>query len=107
MGTAFVDIYTQTNSGGKSVQIDTTRKLCNTISILEQDRNGTHSVQVLVIGTSNVLISMDVVSGRNTSALTNIYRPLQIIALNSINCKPKSIIGADDPVFEGARAYLK
>jgi thiazole synthase ThiGH ThiG subunit len=33
---------------------------------------GTHSVQVLEVGTSNVLISMDVVSGRNTSALTNI-----------------------------------
>ena len=38
--TAFVDIYTQTNSDGKSVQIDTNGKNSGkTNGILEQDRN--------------------------------------------------------------------
>jgi hypothetical protein len=73
MGTAFVDIYTQTNSDGKSVQIDNNGKTQVRLMVFwDKIGTGTHSVQVLEVGTSNVFISMDVVSGRNTSALTNI-----------------------------------
>lgn len=67
---------------------------------------GTYSVQVLEVVTSKVLISMDIVSGRNTSTLTSI----PAFATNSVKfykLQAKSTIGADDPVFEGARIYLK
>jgi hypothetical protein len=49
---------------------------------------------------------MVVVSGRNTSALTNI----PAFAINSVKfykLQAKSITGADDPIFEGARMSLK
>ena len=49
---------------------------------------------------------MVVVSGRNTSALTNI----PAFAINSVKfykLQAKSITGADYLVFEGARTYLK
>jgi hypothetical protein len=107
IGTAFVDIYTQTNSDGKSVQIDTNGKTqVRLIVIWDKIGTSTHSVQMLEVGTSNVLISMDVVSGLNTSTL-QAYWPLQLIALNSTNCNPKSTTGTDYPIFEAARTYLK
>jgi hypothetical protein len=49
---------------------------------------------------------MDIVSGRNTSALANI----PVIATNSVKfykLQAKSTTGADDPIFEGARMYPK
>jgi hypothetical protein len=107
MGTAFVDIYTQINSDGKSVQIDTNGKTQVRLMVFwDKIGTGTHSVQVLEVGTSNVLISMDIVSGRNTSALTNI----PAFATNSVKfykLQAKSTTGTDSPVFEGARTYLK
>jgi len=73
IGTAFVDIYTQTNSDCKRVQIDTNGKTqVRLIVIWDRIGTSTNSVQMLEVGTSNMLISMDVVSGLNTSALTNI-----------------------------------
>lgn len=67
---------------------------------------GTHSVKMLEKGTSNVLTSKDVVSGRNSSSLTNI----PAFATNSIKfykLQAKSTTGVDDPVLEYARMYLK
>ena len=107
IGTAFVDIYTQTNSDGKSVQIDTSGKTQVRLMVFwNKIGTGTHSVQVLEVGTSNMLISIDVVSGRNTFALTNIPAS----ATNSVKfykLPPKTTTGADEPVFEGTRMYPK
>jgi hypothetical protein len=48
---------------------------------------------------------MEAVSGRNTSALTNI-RAFATNSAKFYKLQAKSTTGADDPVFEGARMYL-
>jgi hypothetical protein len=107
IGASFVDIYTQANSDGKSVQIDTNGKTNVKLMVLwNKIGTGTQTLQVLEVGTANVLISMDVVNGRNVSALTAIPAALQ----NSVKfykLQAKSTTAADDPVFEGASIYLK
>jgi len=107
IGVSFVDVYTQTNADGKSVQIDTNGKTEVRLMVLwNKVGTGTQTVQVLEIGTANVLISLDVVSGRNVSALTSIPVALQ----NSVKfykLQVKSTTAADDPVLESASIYLK
>lgn len=107
IGASFVDVYTQANSDGKSAQVDTNGKTQVKLQVnWNKVGSGTQTVQVLEVGTANVLISMDVVSGRNVSALTAIPAALQ----NSVKfykLQAKSTTAADDPVFEGASIYLK
>ena len=107
IGTSFVNVYTQTNSDGKSVQIDTNGKTEVKLYVLwNKVGSGTQTVQVLEVGTANVLISMNVVSGRNVSALTAIPEGLAN-AVKFYALQVKSTTAADDPIFEGARIYLK
>jgi hypothetical protein len=107
IGASFVDIYVNTNADGKSVQIDTNGKTQVRLAVLwNKIGTGTQTVQVLEVGTANVLISLDVVSGRNASALTAIPAALQ----NSVKIyklQAKSTTAADDPVFEGCQIFLK
>lgn len=109
IGITFVDVYTQANSDGKSVQIDTNGK---TQVKLQVNWNkvgtdvGTQTVQVLEVGTANVLITMTVIAGKNTSALTAIPAfATNTVKFYKLQCK--STTAADDPVFESARVYLK
>lgn len=107
IGTSFVDVYTQTNSDGKSAQLDTNGLTWVRLEVLwNKIGSGTQSVQVLEVGTANVLISLDVVSGRNVSSLTAIPGFAQS-AVKHYKLQAKSDNGADSPVFEGARLYLK
>lgn len=107
IGTSFVNVYTQTNSDGKSVQIDTNGKTEVKLYVLwNKVGSGTQTVQVLEVGTANVLISMNVVSGQNVSALTAIPAGLAN-AVKFYVLQAKSTTAADDPIFEGARIYLK
>lgn len=107
IGTSFVDIYTQTNADGKSVRIDTTGKTEVLLQVLwNKVGTGTQTVQVLEVGTANVLISMDVVSGNNVTALTDIPAFAES-AVKIYKLQAKSTTAGDDPVFEGARIYLK
>lgn len=107
IGTNFVDVYTQTNSDGKSVQIDTNGKTQVRLKVLwNKVGSGTQTVQVLEVGTANVLISMDVVSGANLSSLETIPAGL-LDSVKQYKLQVKSTNGADDPIFEGARIYLK
>lgn len=103
----FGDVYNQANSDGKSVQIDTNGKTQVKLQVnWNKIGTGTHTVQVIEVGTANVLISMNVVSGRNTTALT----PIPAFATNSVKfykLQCKTTLATDDPIFEGARIYLK
>lgn len=107
IGAAFVDLYTATGADGKSVQIDTTGKAEVRLVVLwNKVGAGTQTVQVLEVGTANVLVSLDVVSGRNVSALAAIPAGLAG-AVKHYKLQAKSTTAADDPIFEGARVYLK
>ena len=107
IGASFVDVYIQTNAEGKSAQIDTNGKTQVKLYVLwNKIGSGTQTIQVLEVGTANVLITLNVVSGRNVSALTNIPAGLAN-AVKNYKLQAKSTTAADDPIFEGARVYLK
>ena len=107
IGTAFVDIFTQTNSDGKSVQIDTNDKTQLRLVVnWNKVGTGTQTVQILEVGTANVLATMNVVSGRNDTGIINI----PAFATNSVKyykIQAKSTTAGDDPVFESASITLK
>lgn len=107
IGATFTDVYSQTNADGKSVSIDTNGKTEVKLSInWNKIGTGTQTVQVIDVVGSVVLISMNVVSGYQETALTAIPAGL----LNSIKrykLQAKSTTALDDPIFEGAAIYLK
>lgn len=107
IGTAFVNIYNQTNADGKSVSIDTNGKTEARLSVnWNKIGAGTQTVQVIDVVGSVVLISMNVVSGYNETALTAIPASL-LNTVKRYNLRAKSTTAADDPIFEGAAIYLK
>ncbi len=107
IGTAFVDIFTQANSDGKSVQIDTNDKTQLRLVVnWNKIGGGTQTVQILEVGTANVLATINVVSGRNDTGVINI----PAFAANSVKyykLQAKSTTANDDPVFESASITLK
>lgn len=107
IGSAFVDLYTQAGSDGKSAQIDTTGKTQVRLMVLwSKVGTGVQTVQVLEVGTANVLVSLDVVTGRNVSALVSI--PVAMQGRTAfVKLQGKSTVAADDPSLEGARVYLR
>jgi hypothetical protein len=107
IGVAFVDIFTQANSDGKSMQIDTTDKSQLRL-VVNWNRigTGTQTVQILEVGTANVLATMTVVSGRNDSGLIDIPAFAED-AVKYYKVQARSTTAGDDPVFEGATITLK
>jgi hypothetical protein len=107
IGASFIDIYNQANSNGKSMQIDTNGKTQLRLEVLwNKIGTGTQTVQVLEVGTANVLASLNVISGRNDSGLLSI----PVFAQNAVKqykLQGKSTVAGDDPILEGARIYLK
>lgn len=107
IGTSFVDIYNQTNGDGKSIQIDTNGKTEVKLQVnWNKIGTGAQTVQVLEVGTANVLITLAVVSGRNVSALTTIPA-FAVDSVKFYKLQGKSTTSTDDPIFESAAIYLK
>jgi hypothetical protein len=108
IGTAFVDIYTQTNANGKAVYIHTGTA---TTARMEVNWNkvgaGTQTCRLVdVANSANVLVSLNVVSGSNDSGFDAIPADLLNVEKNyKIQCK--STTGTDDPVFESASVWIK
>jgi hypothetical protein len=107
IGLAFVDVYTQTGSDGKSMQIDTNGKTQLRLVVnWNKIGTGTQTVQILEVGTANVLATLTVTSGRNDSGLISI----PVFAQNSLKyykVQANSSTANDDPVFEGATITLR
>jgi Tfp pilus assembly protein PilX len=100
-----VNVFTQTNADGKSVPIHTAGKSQARLVVLwNKIGTGVQTVQV-VSAAGTVLVSLNVVSGRNDSGLVDIPASLEN-ALNHFRLQAKSTVAADDPVFEGGRVLL-
>lgn len=104
IGTSFVNIYTQTNSDGKSISIDTNGKDSVKLTV-NWNKVGSGTQTVEIHDGSNVLISMNVVSGLNTS--TVIIPAAFTDRVATVRIRAKSTTAADDPIFEGAGVYVK
>ena len=105
IGTAFTNVYTQTNSNGKAILIDTDAFTTARLYVQwNKVGSGTQSCQI--INGATVLVSTDVVSGANDSGFNAIPAGL-LNAENSFGIQCKSTTAADDPIFEGATIWLK
>ena len=105
IGTAFVDVYTQTNSNGKAVFIDTDTFTQVRLQI-QWNKVGAGTQTCQVINGATVLVSMNVVSGSNDSGFVSIPAGL-LNAENSFRLQCKSTTAADDPIFESAAIWIK
>ena len=106
IGTSFVNVYTQTNSDGKAVYIDTDTFTTMRLQVeWNKVGSGTQSCQVITTG-GTVAISTDVVSGTNDSGFDAIPAGL-LNASNNYKIQCKSTTSADDPVFESASIWVK
>lgn len=105
IGTGFVDVYTQTNSNGKAVFIDTDTFTQVRLQI-QWNKVGAGTQTCQVINGATVLVSMNVVSGSNDSGFVAIPAGL-LNAENSFRLQCKSTTAADDPIFESAAIWLK
>lgn len=105
IGTAFVDVYTQTNANGKAILMDTGTFTQVRLQI-QWNKIGTGTQTCQVINGATVLVSMNVVSGSNDSGFVAIPAGL-LNAENSFRLQCKSITAADDPIFESASVWMK
>lgn len=105
IGSAFSNVYVGANSDGKSVPVDTTGKTqARLVVCWNKIGTGTHTVQV-VDAAGAVLISTNVVSGRNDSGLAAIPAGM-LDSTDFFRLQAKSTTAADDPVFESAALLL-
>ena len=107
IGTSFVDVYTQTNSIGKAIKIDTTG--FTTIRLMvtwNKVGSGTQSIQVIAVDDASVIVSKDIVSGENDTGFVAIPAG-SLNEEHSYKLQVKSTTSGDDPVFEGASIWLK
>lgn len=105
IGTSFVNVYTQTNSNGKAILIDTDTFTEVRLQI-QWNKIGGGTQDCQVINGANVLVSLTVVSGSNDSGFDSI--PVGLLnAENEFRLQCKSTTSTDDPIFESASIWLR
>ncbi len=107
VGTAFVDVYSGTNESGFELDVDFAGKTqVKAVVCWNKVGAGTQTVQAVQADlTSNVLFTLDVVSGRNVFALAAL--PAWATGIQRIKLQAKSTTGTDDPIFGACALYLK
>jgi hypothetical protein len=107
LGTTYVDLLISSGSEGNGTDVDGTGVVSYRfyVSWNKNAGSGTHSVQLISQTTSDVLVTMNVVNGRNitTGTLPAFYQD----QLRSVKLQAKSTVSTDDPIFYGARLYYK
>lgn len=105
VGASYVNVYTQTNAVGKEALLDTNGKTTVRLIVL-WNKVGTGTQSIQITDGTDVLVSMNLVSGRNDSG--DVSLPAAFTDnVTFVRPQVKSTTAADDPIFNSATLYLK